>query len=157
MRQAPHIILFGEMRNKREVEMALTLAETGHLVFSTLHTRSAAQTISRIVDIFSDSEKEQVRMQLSGALLAVFSQRLLKLTDGTGVKMVKEVLINNSAIANLIRENEIHQIPTTMQMGKRDGMQILEDEILNLIQTGMITKEEGMKYANNVSLIQESA
>src|SRR6056300_1721084 len=117
------------MRNRNEVEMALRLAETGHLVFSTLHTRSASQTISRIVDIFSDGEKEQVRMQLSGALLAVFSQRLLKLTDGTGVKMVKEVLVNNSAIANLIRENEIHQIPTTMQMGKREGMQILEDEI----------------------------
>ena len=77
MRQAPHVILFGEMRVRREVEMALTLAETGHLVFSTMHTRSAAQTISRIVDIFNESEKDQVRMQLADALSAVFSQRLL--------------------------------------------------------------------------------
>lgn len=120
MRQAPQIILFGEMRSKREVEMALTLAETGHLVFSTLHTRSAAQTISRIIDIFMESEKEQVRMQLSDALVAIFSQRLLKKIDGTGVHMVKEILVNNSAVSNLVRENDIHQIPTAMQMGKRE-------------------------------------
>jgi len=156
MRQAPQVILFWEMRSKREVEMALTLAETWHLVFSTLHTRSASQTISRVIDIFSDSEKDQVRMQLSDALVAVFSQRLLKKSDGTGVHMVKEVLVNNSAIANLIRENDIHQIPTSMQMGKREGMQLLEDEIISLINTGQITLEEGIKYANNPRLIKES-
>lgn len=83
MRQAPHVILFGEMRVRREVEMALTLAETGHLVFSTMHTRSAAQTISRIVDIFSESEKDQVRIQLADALAAVFSQRLLRNMSGS--------------------------------------------------------------------------
>ena len=156
MRQAPQIILFWEMRNKKEVEMALTLAETGHLVFSTLHTRSAAQTISRVIDIFSDSEKEQVRMQLSDALVAVFSQRLLKMVDGTWVRMVKEILINNSAVANLIRENDIHQIPTSMQMWKREWMQLLEDDIISLIQTGVITQEEGIKYANNPRLIKEA-
>lgn len=156
MRQAPQVILFWEMRNKKEVEMALTLAETGHLVFSTLHTRSASQTISRIIDIFSETEKEQVRMQLSDALVAVFSQRLLTRIDGTWVHMVKEILINNSAVANLIRENDIHQIPTSMQMGKREGMQLLEDDILKLIQTGVITEEEGMKYANNPRMIKEA-
>ncbi|NDK09905.1 PilT/PilU family type 4a pilus ATPase [Candidatus Gracilibacteria bacterium] len=155
MRQAPQVILFGEMRNKREVEMALTLAETGHLVFSTLHTRSAAQTISRVIDIFSENEKDQVRMQLSDALVAVFSQRLLTRIDGTGVHMVKEILVNNSAVSNLIRENDIHQIPTAMQMGKREGMQLLEDDILKLIQLGEITEEEGVKYANNPRIILE--
>ncbi len=155
MRQAPQVILFGEMRSKQEVEMALTLAETGHLVFSTLHTRSAAQTISRIIDIFSEGEKDQVRMQLSDALVAVFSQRLLTKIDGTGVHMVKEVLFNNSAVSNLIRENDIHQIPTAMQMGKRDGMQLLEDDILKLIQTWEITEEEGVKFANNPRIILE--
>jgi len=134
MRQAPHVILFGEMRIRQEVEMALTLAETGHLVFSTMHTRSAAQTISRIVDIFNESEKEQIRMQLSDALAGVFSQRLLRHIDGMGVSLVKEVLINNTAIANLIRENDIHQIPTSIQMGRREGMQLLEDDIIKLIQ-----------------------
>lgn len=156
MRQAPHVILFWEMRSRKEVEMALTLAETGHLVFSTLHTRSASQTISRIIDIFGEHEKEQVRMQLSDSLVAVFSQRLLKKVDGTGVYMVKEVLVNNSAIANLIRENDTHQIPTAMQMGKREGMQLLEDDIIGLIQMGIITLEEGLKYANNPRFIQES-
>jgi len=157
MRQAPQVILFWEMRSKEEVEMALTLAETGHLVFSTLHTRSASQTISRIIDIFSEHEKEQVRMQLSDALVAVFSQRLLKKMDGTGVHMVKEILLNNSAVSNLIRENDIHQIPTTIQMGKREWMQLLEDDIIHLIQMWEITVEEGMKYANNSRLIKESA
>lgn len=157
MRQAPQVILFWEMRNRREVEMALTLAETGHLVFSTLHTRSAAQTISRVIDIFSEGEKEQVRMQLSDALVAVFSQRLLKKVDGTGVHMVKEILTNNSAVSNLIRENDIHQIPTTIQMWKREWMQLLEDDIIGLIQLWEITIEEGMKYANNPRLIKEAA
>ena len=120
-----------------------------------MHTRSAAQTVSRIIDIFSEGEKEQVRMQLSDALAAVFSQRLLKHMDGTGVSMVKEVLVNNTAIANLIRENDIHQIPTAMQMGKRDGMQLLEDDIMRLIQMGLITQEEGVKYANNPRMITD--
>lgn len=155
MRQAPQVILFWEMRSRQEVEMALTLAETGHLVFSTLHTRSASQTISRIIDIFSEGDKEQVRMQLSDSLVAVFSQRLLKKIDGTWVHMVKEVLVNNSASANLIRENDIHQIPTTIQMWKREWMQLLEDDIIHLIQLGEITVEEGMKYANNPRLIKE--
>jgi twitching motility protein PilT len=155
MRQAPQVILFGEMRSKEEVEMAITLAETWHLVFSTLHTRSASQTISRVIDIFSEHEKEQVRMQLSDALVAVFSQRLLKKMDGTGVHMVKEVLLNNSAVSNLIRENDIHQIPTTIQMGKREWMQLLEDDIIHLIQMWEITIEEGMKYANNPRLIKD--
>lgn len=156
MRQAPQVILFGEMRSRKEVEMALTLAETWHLVLSTMHTRSAAQTISRIVDIFWESEKEQVRMQLSDALAGVFSQRLLTLADGTGVRMVKEVLINNSAISNLIRENDIHQIPTSMQMGRREWMQLLEDDIINLVQMWVVTLEEWMRYANNPRLIKEA-
>ena len=156
MRQAPQVILFWEMRSREEISMALTLAETGHLVFSTLHTRSASQTISRIIDIFWEMEKEQIRLQLSDSLVAVFSQRLLKLSDGTGVRMVKEILVNNSATANLIRENDIHQIPTTMQMGRRDGMQLLEDDIIEAIQMWLVSEEEGMKYANNPRIVQEA-
>ena len=156
MRQAPQVILFWEMRNRKEVEMALTLAETGHLVLSTMHTRSASQTVSRIVDIFWENEKEQIRLQLSDALAAVFSQRLLTLIDGTWVRMVKEVLVNNGAIANLIRENDIHQIPTAMQMGKREGMQLLEDDIINLVQLGLVSLEEGIKYANNPRQIRDA-
>jgi len=156
MRQAPHVIFFGEMRNRKEMEMALTLAETGHLVLSTLHTRSAAQTISRIIDTFQDSERDQIRLQLADTLIAVFSQRLLVLQDGTWVEMAKEILVSNNAIANIIRENDLAQIPTVMQMGRRDGMQLLEDDIIRLIQLWKISEEEWYKYANNKKLIQDA-
>jgi len=156
MRQNPQVILFWEMRTKNEMEMALTLAETGHLVFSTLHTRSAHQTISRIIDSFEWSDKNQMRLQLADSLVAVFSQRLLKTEDGTGVKLAKEVLVNNSAVANLIRENDLHQIPSVIQMGSREWMQLLENDIIEYINAWTISEEEGLKYANNPKLIKES-
>lgn len=156
MRQNPQVILFGEMRNRQEMEMALTLAETGHLVLSTLHTRSASQTISRIIDTFQETERAQIRLQLADALVAVFSQRLLVRQDGTGVQMAKEILMNNSAISNLIRENDLHQIQTVMQMGRREGMQLLEDDIIKMVQMWQISLEEGYKYANNPKLIRDA-
>jgi len=156
MRQAPHVIFFWEMRTKEEMEMALTLAETWHLVLSTLHTRWAHQTITRIMDSFDWPAKNQVRMQLSDALIAIFSQRLLKSKDGTWVKMVKEILVNNWAISNLIRENELHQIPSVIQMWSRDWMQLLEKDIIDLINMWFITEEEGLKFANNPKLIKEA-
>ncbi len=156
MRQNPQVILFWEMRNREEIEMALTLAETWHLVFSTLHTRSAGQTISRIIDTFQESEREQVRLQLADAMVAIFSQRLLVMQDGSGVRMAKEILVNNSAVGNLIRENDLAQIQTVMQMGKRDGMQLLEEDVISLIQMWSISKEEWLKYANNPKLVQDA-
>ncbi len=156
MRQNPQVILFGEMRSKSEMEMALRLAETGHLVFSTLHTRSAYQTITRILDSFEAADKNQIRLQLADSLVAVFSQRLLKTSDGTWVKLAKEILYKNQAVANLIRENDLHQIPSVIQIGMREWMQLLETDIVNLIQSGTITLEEGLKYANNPKLIKDS-
>ena len=156
MRQNPQVILFGEMRNKEEMEMALRLSETGHLVFSTLHTRSAYQTITRILDSFSWEDKNQVRMQLADSLVAVFSQRLLKTSDGTWVRLAKEVLIKNSAIANLIRENDLHQIPSVIQMWSREWMQLLENDIIKLINTWVISLEEWLKFSNNPKLIKEA-
>ncbi len=155
MRQNPQIIMFGEMRDREEIEMALTLAETGHLVFSTLHTKSASQTISRVIDSFPAENQNQIRLGLAESLVAVFSQRLLKTQDGTWVKMVKEILINNWAIANLIRENEIFQIPSVMQMWSREWMQLLEKDIIDLITSGTISEEEGLKYSNNPKLVKE--
>jgi twitching motility protein PilT len=156
MRQNPQVILFWEMRTKREMEMALTLAETGHLVLSTLHTRSAIQTISRIVDTFDANEQNQVRLQLSDALVAVFSQRLLATRDGTWVLMAKEILIKNGAVANLIRENDLQQIYSVLQMSSREGMQLLESDIVKYIKQWFITEEEWYKYANNHKLIRDS-
>lgn len=103
------------------------------MVFSTLHTRSAYQTISRIIDSFESGQQNQVRLQLADSLVAVFSQRLLRSSDGSGVRMVKEILTKTSAVTNLIRENDLHQIPSVMQMGSREGMQILEKDIIDLI------------------------
>ena len=156
MRQNPQVILFGEMRNKEEMEMALRLSETGHLVFSTLHTRSAYQTITRILDSFNWEDKNQIRMQLADSLVAVFSQRLLKTQDGTWVRLAKEILIKNSAIANLIRENDLHQIPSSIQMGQREWMQLLETDIISLIQTWVISEEEWLKFSNNPKLIKDA-
>jgi len=156
MRQNPQVILFWEMRTRSEMEMALTLAETGHLVFSTLHTRSAHQTISRIIDSFDWTDKNQIRIQLADSLVAVFSQRLLKTDDGTGVKLAKEILINNSAVANLIRENDLHQIPSVIQMWSREWMQLLENDIIEYINEWSISEEEGLKFSNNPKLIKES-
>ncbi len=156
MRQNPQVILFGEMRTRWEMESALRLAETGHLVFSTLHTRSAHQTITRILDSFPAGDKEQIRLQLADSLVAVFSQRLLVTSDGTGVKMAKEILFKNQAIANLIRENDMHQIPSAIQTGRREGMQLLEQDIIDYIKAWVISQEEWLKYANNPKYIKES-
>lgn len=156
MRQNPQVIMFWEMRSKDEMEIALRLAETGHVVFSTLHTRSAYQTITRILDSFNWDDKSQIRLQLADALIAVFSQRLLKTSDWTGLVLAKEVLIKNSAVANLIRENDLHQLPSVMQMGSREGMQLLEDDIVSFIQKWIITEEEGYRYSNNPKLIKDA-
>ena len=155
MRQNPQVILFWEMRTTEEMEMALTLAETGHLVFSTLHTRSAYQTVSRIIDSFQSWQQNQIRLQLADSLLWVFSQRLLKSNDGSWVKMVKEILIRNAAVSNLIRENDLHQIPSVMQMSSREWMQILEKDIIDLINIWYITEEEWLKYANNPKAVKD--
>jgi twitching motility protein PilT len=156
MRQNPQVILFWEMRTRKEIEMALTLAETGHLVFSTLHTRSAHQTVSRMIDSFSGPEQLQIRLQIADALIAVFSQRLLTVKDGTRVVMAKEILVKNNAISNLIRENDLHQIPSVIQMSSREWMQLLETDIIQYIQAWIITEEEWFKYANNHKLIKDA-
>ena len=155
MRQTPDVILFWEMRTKNEIEMALKLAETWHLVFSTLHTRNAYQTITRIIDAFPGDQQNQIRVQLAEALVAVFSQRLLLKKDQYGVKMVKEILIRNAAVANLIRENELHQLPSVMQTGRTEGMQLLEHDLIDSVKFGEISLDEALKYANNPQMIRD--
>jgi len=148
LREDPDIILIGEMRDKETIAAALTAAETGHLVFGTLHTNSAYQTINRIVDVFGGDEQPQIRAMLSTSLVSVISQALIPKIGG-GRVAVHEILINTPAIANLIRENKVHQIYSQMQLNQQQtGMQTQTQVILKLLKSRIISKEEAIKYSN---------
>ncbi|KYF58907.1 type IV pilus twitching motility protein PilT [Sorangium sp. So ce854] len=143
LRQDPDVVLVGEMRDLETVEAALTIAETGHLVFATLHTNSAISTINRIIDVFPPHQQSQVRQQLSFTLVAVMTQLLLPRANGPGRVMAMEVMIPNAAIRNLIREDKLHQIYSQMQMGQAgSGMQTMAQSLVSLYQRRMITLEE---------------
>lgn len=142
LREDPDIILLGEMRDIETVGLALTAAETGHLVFGTLHTNGAANSINRIIDVFPSAQQAQIRSQLSQSLRLVVTQRLLRKADGSGRTAAFELMVNNNAIANLIRENKIFQIDQSIQMGKAQGMMTMEDSLDNLVNSGIVTREE---------------
>jgi len=148
MRQDPDIILIGEMRDKETIEAALTAAETGHLVFGTLHTSSAPSTINRIIDVFTGDEQPQVRAMLSSSLVAVIAQALLPKLGG-GRVAASEILITNHAISNLIREDKVHQIYSQMQLGQGDtGMQTQTQALAKFIKDGKISHDIAQQYAN---------
>ncbi|PIT54123.1 twitching motility protein PilT [Snodgrassella alvi] len=141
LREDPDVILVGEMRDPETIGLALTAAETGHLVFGTLHTTGAAKTIDRIVDVFPAGEKEMVRSMLSESLQAVISQTLLKTKDGNGRVAAHEIMISTPAVRNLIRENKIAQINSTLQTGQKFGMQTLDQCLQQLLREGRISLE----------------
>lgn len=140
LRQDPNVIMVGEMRDLETIATTITLAETGHLVFATLHTYSASQTIDRIIDIFPPFQQNQIRMQVSTILQGIITQRLVPKKDG-GRVAAREILINNSAIANMIRENKISQIKNTIQTSAKEGMVTMENALAKLYKDGAITKE----------------
>ena len=148
LREDPDTILVGEMRDLETIRLALTAAETGHLVFGTLHTTSAPKTIDRIVDVFPAAEKEMVRSMLSESLQAVISQPLLRKRNG-GRVAAHEILIGTRAIRNLIRENKIAQMRSAMQTGQGDGMQTLDQSLQALVMKGVIDKETARRKADN--------
>ena len=148
LREDPDVILVGEMRDLETIRLALTGAETGHLVFGTLHTSSAAKTIDRVVDVFPAAEKEMVRSMLSESLRAVISQSLLKKVGG-GRIAAHEIMIGTPAIRNLIREGKIAQMYSAIQTGQQNGMQTLDQCLKELLQKGLITKEEARFRAQN--------
>jgi len=148
LRQAPDVILIGEMRDYETVSIALTAAETGHLVLSTLHTTSAAKTIDRIIDVFEPSQQQQIRVQLSTVLTAVVTQQLLPSIDDSRIPAF-EVMIANPNIRNLIREAKIPQIDAAIQTGRAFGMMSMDMSIANLYNEGKITKETALAYAIN--------
>lgn len=148
LREDPDVILVGEMRDYETISLALTAAETGHLVFGTIHSSSAAKTIDRIIDVFPASEKEMTRAMLSNSLQAVVTQTLLKRADGGGRVAAHEILVGTNAVRNLIRENQVAQIYSMIQVGIRAGMQTMDDAVKALLNSGTITSEE----ANRVLL-----
>ncbi|WNS74467.1 type IV pilus twitching motility protein PilT [Bacillus sp. DTU_2020_1000418_1_SI_GHA_SEK_038] len=150
LRQDPDIILVGEMRDLETIQTAITAAETGHLVLGTLHTSSAPATINRIIDVFPPEQQPQIRIQLASVLVAVISQRLFRREDQAGRKAATEILINNSAVANLIRNEKIHQIVSIMQTSRAQGMHTLESSIKDLIQTGIISKETAEPFLQEI-------
>ncbi|EPZ39681.1 Tfp pilus assembly protein, pilus retraction ATPase PilT [Anoxybacillus ayderensis] len=146
LRQDPDVILVGEMRDLETIQTAITAAETGHLVFGTLHTSSAPATIDRIIDVFQPEQQTQIRIQLATVLVAIISQRLFPRAQKNGRIAATEILINNAAIANLIRNGKIHQIPSIMQTSRALGMHTLEANIKELVQQGFIAKESVEPY-----------
>lgn len=146
LRQDPDVILVGEMRDLETIHTALTAAETGHLVFGTLHTSSAPSTIDRIIDVFPPEQQPQIRIQLASVLVAIISQRLFPTSDRKGRRAATEILINNAAVANLIRNEKIHQIVNIIQTSRAQGMHTLESSIKDLLSQGLITKEAAAPY-----------
>tara|TARA_B100001093_G_C26780225_1_gene994247 strand:- start:331 stop:1407 length:1077 start_codon:yes stop_codon:yes gene_type:complete len=153
LREDPDIILVGEMRDLETISLAITAAETGHLVMGTLHTASASQTIDRIIDVFPTSQQTQVRVQLSASLIGVISQTLCKTIDNKR-SLAAEILVNNNAIANLIREAKSSQVYSQLQIGTKFGMQTLEQHLSNLVKKGIITNEEAIYKCNRPSVLK---
>jgi twitching motility protein PilT len=146
LREDPDVVLVGEMRDFETIAAALTIAETGHLVFATLHTNSAAQTVDRIVDVFPPHQQSQIRMQLASTLAGVFSQRLLPAIGG-GRIIAHEILLGNSAVRTTIREGKTHMIDNILMTSADVGMNILESSLQRLVQEGMVDGETAIRYA----------
>ena len=150
LREDPDVVLIGEMRDLETIQAAITIAETGHLVFATLHTNSAAQSIDRMIDVFPAHQQPQVRSQLSNMLMAVCAQRLVPAIGG-GRVVAAEIMVANSAIRSLIRDGKTHQIDTAIQTGADQGMQTMDRTLAKLVQTGVITYDSAREFAVDIN------
>lgn len=149
LREDPDVVLIGEMRDLETIQAAITIAETGHLVFATLHTNSAAQSIDRMIDVFPAHQQPQVRSQLSNILMAICAQRLVPAIGG-GRVCAAEIMVANSAVRSLIREGKTHQLDTAIQTGADQGMQTMDRTLAKLVQTGVITYDSAREYAVDI-------
>ena len=154
LREDPDIILVGEMRDLETISLAITASETGHLVLGTLHTSSAAQTIDRIVDVFPTEAQQQIRVQLGGSLIGVISQTLCKTLEGKRA-LAAEILVNNNAVGNLVRESKTSQIYSQIQIGAKYGMQTLEQSLASLVNRDIISKEEAFFKCNRPAVLKD--
>lgn len=154
LRQDPDVILVGEMRDLETISTAITAAETGHLVFSTLHTNSAADAIDRMIDVFPPHQQQQIRIQLAGVLEGVIAQQLMPRSDTSGRVAAFEVLLANSAVRNLIREGKAFQLPSIIQTSKKEGMQTMDDAITNIFYRSQISALTAITYAHDSESMQ---
>ena len=155
LREDPDVILVGEMRDRETIELGITAAETGHLVFGTLHTSSAPKTVDRIIDVFPADQQEQIRAMLAESLKGVVSQVLLKKKGGQGRIAAHEIMVGTGAIMNLVRENKVHQIPSMIQTGKKDGMQLMDQAILEYLMSDVIDGTEAYMKAHHKPAFKE--
>jgi twitching motility protein PilT len=153
LREDPDVILVGEMRDLETISLAMTTAETGHLVFGTLHTSSAAKTVDRVIDVFPPEQQGQIRAMFAESILAVVTQNLLKRKDGKGRVAALEIMIGTPAIRNLIREGKVAQIPGMMQTGKKFGMQTMDATLVELFKQGEVSEETVIPYLSNPSVL----
>ena len=149
LREDPDVILVGEMRDLETISLGITAAETGHLVFGTLHTSSAAKTVDRIINAFPASEQEQIRAMLGESLRGVVAQQLMRREDGSGRVAALEIMVGTPALGNMIREGKTHQIPSMIQTGKKDGMQMMDQAILDYLMKKVVSPEEAYAKAHN--------
>lgn len=157
LREDPDVILVGEMRDPETMALAITAAETGHLVFATLHTNSASKTIDRILDSFPSDQQPQIRSMLSESLRCVISQKLVPSADRRGRIAFFDVLVNNSAVANLIREGKTYQVSSIMQTSRKEGMQILDQSLNDAVKQGLVSGADAWEHANDKSVFQNFA
>ena len=147
LREDPDVIMVGEMRDLETISLAITASETGHLVLGTLHTGNASRTLDRLLDVFPVDQQEQIRVMVSESLRGVISQQLIPRTDGTGRVLALETLTNTPAVANVIREAKTYMLPGIIQTGKKQGMQLMDDALISLYQSGVISAEEAYARA----------
>jgi twitching motility protein PilT len=154
LREDPDVIMVGEMRDLETVSLAIRASETGHLVFATLHTRNAARTLDRILDVFPIEQQPQIRTMVAGSLRGVVSQQLIPRVDGKGMALALEVLINTRAVESLIRDNKTFQLPSAMQTGKKVGCRPMDDSLLELVNAGIISGQDAYERAEHKNLFK---
>ena len=156
LREDPDVILVGEMRDLETIQLAITAAETGHLVFATLHSPSAPSTVDRVIDVFPAAQQAQIRTQFADAIEAIVTQTLCKKKGGGRVAAL-EILVATPAVRNLIREGKIHQIPSAMQVGQKDGMQTMDMALVELVNRGLTSREEAQSRSMTPNLFAQAA
>jgi twitching motility protein PilT len=156
LRQDPDVVLIGEMRDMETIEAALTIAETGHLTFATLHTSDAVQTINRVVDVFPMGQQQQIRTQLSFVLNAVFCQQLIPKSNGKGRILASEIMIANPAVRSLIRENKAHQVYSIIQVSGKIGMKTMNQSLYEVYKSGALTFEDAIQYSSDVEDLKKT-